>query len=91
MLTNPEAAQKNEREYTMNHSVILPASSISVAWIAFTQSLAITLESLNEGQFLIISDKESTKYVQFAALGESGFLFETSSNAYYPKDNQLSE
>lgn len=61
----------------------------SEAWLPFTEKLATTLASLEEDQYLVISAKDSNRYVQFAAQGAFGLRGETTSNAYLPEDEQL--
>ena len=54
----------------------------SVAWGPFAHALARALEQLDEDQFLVISDKGSSRFVQFAAQGSFGLRAEVVSNAY---------
>ena len=55
---------------------------LSVAWPPFTEKLAQALSMLEEDQFLIISVKNSNRYVQFSAQGSFGMRAETTSNSY---------
>lgn len=52
------------------------------AWSDFVQLLAVTLDELAEDQFLILNDKVSRRYVQFASQGENGLRMETASNRF---------
>jgi hypothetical protein len=61
----------------------------SEAWLPFTQKLATALATLEEDQYLVISAKDSNRFVQFAAQGAFGLRAETISNHFLPADQQL--
>jgi hypothetical protein len=64
---------------------------LSVAWPPFTEKLAQALSRLEEDQFLIISVKNSNRYVQFSAQGSFGMRAETTSNSYLAKPEKLNK
>ena len=64
---------------------------ISRDWPVFSETLATSLSSMKQDQFLIISRKHSNRFIQFAAQGPFGFRAEVSSNAYLPPSDRLSE
>lgn len=68
-----------------------PSTTRSVAWEPFTRKLAAVLAELLEDQYLILSQKHSHRFVQFAAQGAFGMRAETVSNSYLAKHEQLSE
>lgn len=61
----------------------------SVEWPVFQESLAKTLKSMREDEFLVISQKGSNRFVQFASQGAFGTRVETTSNAYLSEKNSL--
>jgi hypothetical protein len=61
----------------------------SVAWSPFCRKLTTVLEALDEDQFLIISEKQSGRFVQFAGQGAFGLRVETVSNHYLKKQERL--
>ncbi len=68
---------------------VVPPSRISVAWPPFAKRLAEVLAKLKEDQFLVVSLKDSNRFVQFAAQGAFGMRAETTSNNYLTKQEQL--
>ena len=68
-----------------------PASNVSVAWPPFAQKLAAALETLAEDQYLVLSVKQSNRFIQFAAQGTFGIRVETTSNHYLTKQEKLDE
>ena len=68
-----------------------PATCIGSAWVLFAQGLAQVLEGLQEDQYLIISAKHNSQYIQFAGQGLHGLRMETTSNHFLEKPEQLSE
>ena len=64
---------------------------VSVAWPPFAERLAAALSKLEEDQFLIISVKNSNRYVQFSAQGSFGMRAETTSNSYLAKPEKLNK
>lgn len=58
-------------------------------WPRFEARLAETLAKLEEDQFLVVSVKQSNRYVQFSAQGSFGMRVETTSNHYLAKDERL--
>jgi hypothetical protein len=62
---------------------------ISKDWPAFAQKLAKVLGQLEEDQFLIITAKQSNRYVQFAGQGSYGLRAETVSNHFLDKSERL--
>lgn len=81
-----------KRRTVMTQSVknaILPSVRISKAWPAFSLRLAAVLEKLEEDQFLILSVKNSNRFIQFAAQGSFGVRVETTSNSYLAKPEKL--
>ena len=76
----------------MNNIEPQPKSArISRDWPGFAERLASVLSGMEEDQFLIISDKNSKRYVQFAAQGAFGMRAEISSNAYLPRPDHFSD
>lgn len=67
------------------------SARISSDWPGFTERLASVLSGMEEDQFLIISDKNSKRYIQFAAQGAFGMRAEISSNAYLPRPDRFSD
>lgn len=61
----------------------------SVDWPVFQNKLAQTLEYLSEDEFLILSRKHSSRFVQFSAQGSFGMRIETTSNAYLGEEEQI--
>jgi hypothetical protein len=68
-----------------------PSSNVSVAWPTFAQKLAAALETLAEDQYLVLSVKQSNRFIQFAAQGSFGIRVETTSNNYLTKQEKLDE
>lgn len=64
-------------------------TKISVAWGPFCQKLAAVLKCLEEDHFLVISEKRSSRYVQFAGQGAFGLRAETVSNGFLKKPERL--
>jgi len=62
---------------------------ISIAWPPFTDKLASALAGMDEDEYLVLSVKNSKRYIQFAAQGASGMRVETTSNNYLLKQEQL--
>jgi len=67
------------------------SAKVSRDWPVFTERLTTVLSSMQEDQFLTISDKNSQRYIQFAAQGAFGMRAEISSNAYLPRPDRLSD
>jgi hypothetical protein len=63
--------------------------TLSVDWLTFTERLCSVLQEMREDQFLIISDKHSHRFVQFAAQGGYGMRAEAVSNRYLPRPERL--
>lgn len=72
-------------------NTIKPTNKISRAWAPFAHKLAATLEKLEEDQYLILSTKNSDRFIQFAAQGSFGIRIETASNSYLDGPEQLYE
>ena len=64
--------------------------SASADWDTFERSLADVLSVLTEDQYLVLSRKRGTAYVQFAAQGAWGMRAETVSDNYLPPAEDLS-
>ena len=62
----------------------------SVEWPVFEKNLAEVLKSMQEDEFLVISQKRSNLFVQFAAHGEFGMRAETTSEVYLNKEESHS-
>lgn len=60
-------------------------------WKRFTKELVVTLNCLEENEYLIIAIKNLNGFVQFAAQGASGMRIEATSNDYLSEDKQLDE
>lgn len=58
-------------------------------WAPFRERLIKILSVLEEDQFLIISLKQTSRYVQFAGQGSFGMRVETVSNQYLPANERL--
>jgi hypothetical protein len=70
----------------------LPAQPrLSRDWPAISDRLASVLAGLAEDHYLVLSDKRSDRYIQFAAQGSFGLRAETTSYAYLSKRESLSE
>ncbi len=67
------------------------AGYLSVAWPPFAEKLAGVLGQLQEDQYLIVSVKDSNRFVQFAGQGSFGMRVETTSNSYLAKPEQLNK
>ena len=65
------------------------AARRSKDWPRFEARLAETLTKLVEDQFLVVSVKQSNRYVQFSAQGSFGMRVETTSNHYLPRGQKL--
>ena len=70
---------------------LTPVSNFSVAWPPFAQKLAAVLAKLEEDQYLVLSVKQSNRFIQFAAQGSFGMRVETTSNHYLTKQEKLDE
>lgn len=68
-----------------------PAPKVSAAWPAFAEKLCGVLGKLGEDQYLIVSAKQSNRFVQFAGGGSAGMRVEAVSNAYLPASEQIDE
>jgi len=77
---------------TLNTSTagVLP-SAISQAWPPFAMSVADVLAHLKEDQFLVISAKNSNRFVQFAGQGSFGLRAEVVGNAFLSPGEQIHE
>lgn len=64
---------------------------ISRHWPDFAAKLSAILSALQEDQFLILSDKNSRRYIQFAAQGVYGMRAEVSSNAYLVRHDRFTD
>ncbi len=58
-------------------------------WLDQAERLARVLEQMQDGEFLIISLKNSNRYVQFSAQGARGFRVESTCNAFLKTADQL--
>jgi hypothetical protein len=63
----------------------------SAAWPQFTKQLSAVLKRLREDQFLVISEKRSHRFVQFAGQGSYGLRAEVVSNAYLSPEEQFDQ
>lgn len=59
------------------------------AWTDYAVQLAQVLNALEEDEYLVISLKNSNRFVQFAGQGAHGMRVETVSNFYLPENQQL--
>ncbi len=64
---------------------------VSRDWPVFAERLAGVLSEMCEDQFLVISEKHSSRFVQFAAQGSFGVRAEISSNAYLSQSDRLTD
>lgn len=80
----PKLAKKKEFSF-------LSPPSAAEAWKQLAHELAIALADLDEDEFLVISDKASGYFVQFAGQGNFGMRVEAVSNQYLDEDKKLSE
>ena len=62
----------------------------SAEWPVFQANLATVLKSMQEDEFLIISEKRSNRFVQFSAQGGFGIRAETTSNDYLDRGEKHS-
>lgn len=60
-------------------------------WTPFSKRLQFTLAAMTEDQFLVISLKETNRFVQFAAQGALGMRAEVSSNHFLSGREKLGE
>lgn len=67
------------------------SARLSRDWPLFASGLAAVLAAMREDQFLIISVKQSNRFIQFAAQGTFGMRAEIGSNAFLPKADHLSD
>ncbi len=58
-------------------------------WLDQAERLARVLEQMQDGEFLIISVKNSNRYVQFSAQGARGFRVESTCNTFPKAADQL--
>ncbi len=65
--------------------------SPSPVWSGFAGRLASVLQALQEDQFLVVSAKKSSLYVQLACQGFYGLRMETTSNQYLSETEQLTD
>ncbi len=65
------------------------ALHISKDWNVFAIKLSGVLSKMVEDQMLVISEKDSSRFVQFAAQGGFGLRAEISSNAYLSESDRL--
>ncbi len=66
-------------------------TGISRDWPVFAARLTDALSEMCEDQFLIISEKQSSRFVQFAVQGSFGIRAEISSNAYLSWSQRLTD
>lgn len=64
-------------------------ASIPQAWAPFSKKLAAVLSKLEMDQYLIISAKDSNRFVQFANEGEAGTRIEVTSNHFLKGRDRL--
>ena len=62
---------------------------ISRDWTPFAQNLALVLSRLEEDQFLIISAKNSNRFLQFSCQGAWGVRAEVTSNNVLKGESRL--
>jgi hypothetical protein len=62
---------------------------VSKDWKVFAKKLSRVLSEMVEDQMLVISEKHSRRFVQFAAQGGFGLRAEICSNAYLPRSERL--
>jgi hypothetical protein len=75
----------------MKPALVGGAFPVPPDWSPIAKNLASTLRKLDEDQYLIISVKRSTQFIQFAAQGSFGLRMEVASNYYLPDTEQLSD
>jgi hypothetical protein len=78
-------------EQTEATSVLPVQPRLSRDWPAFSDRLASVLAGLAEDHYLVLSDKRSNRFIQFAGQGRYGLRAETTSNAYLSERESLSE
>ncbi|HEY5664495.1 MAG TPA: YbjN domain-containing protein [Ilumatobacter sp.] len=61
------------------------------AWDEYADHLALTLDALEAGQFLVLLPADRPGFVQFAIEGARGMRAEAASNALLPPNQQLDE
>jgi len=66
-------------------------SGISESWHPFAMSVAEALEHLKEDQFLVISAKQSSRFIQFAGQGSFGLRAEVVGNAFLSQGEQIDD
>lgn len=69
----------------------IPKPSREEAWDELCHGLALALRDLDEDDWLILSLKDSNRFVQFMAQGAHGFRAETVSDYYLPEDEHLTD
>ena len=67
------------------------AIRISKDWRVFAAKLSGVLSKMTEDQFLLISVKHSSRFIQFAAQGSFGLRAEISSNAYVSRSDRITD
>ncbi|MDZ7630260.1 MAG: HD domain-containing protein [Gemmatimonadaceae bacterium] len=65
------------------------AATADAEWAAFTDALALCLGAMNEDEFLVISHKRASYYVQFAAEGSYGMRAEAACNTFIAPEDSL--
>ena len=65
------------------------SSSIPQAWAPFSKKLAAVLSKLEMDQYLIVSAKDSNRFVQFANEDEAGTRVEVTSNHFLKGRDRL--
>lgn len=77
---------------SINHSTPSPSPTArrSADWPTFQVQLAEALDLLAEDQFLIVQQKQGSRYIQFAGQGCFGLRVETVSNHFLQGDEQIS-
>jgi hypothetical protein len=83
----PAAAGARENDTSGASSESLTSEA---AWQVFELRLVETLSDLSEDEHLVIVQKATKRFVQFAAQGHHGMRIEAVSNAFLPKNAQLS-
>jgi hypothetical protein len=64
---------------------------VSAAWPAFHERLTETLRAMTEDQYLIVTRKETNRFVQFAAQGFYGLRAEVVCNSFLSGPERLTD
>src|SRR5437879_3819022 len=97
MLPRVNASRREDGQMRIDPSIGRQVRTISIqysaveAWRQFAHELSLTLEALEEDEFLTLSVKRSNRHVQFAGQGSFGMRAEAVSDFYLPDNEHLNK